>query len=358
MRIVSKYFSKEFLKLLGLFQLTFLFIYLLVDFIEKIDNFIEANASNSAMLAYFFYKIPYIMIQMVPVATLLSVIVMFCLMEKNNEVTALKACGMNIIELSKPIIIVSVFVAGLVFLVSELIVPYASSKSNEIWNIEVEKRDQRQLYGQTQVWYKGEDAIYWIRYFDPQKKSMEDVTFYFFDDSFQLVKRIDARKGIWTGDKWRIREGIVHIARNGGDYQLKRFDEIDLALPEQPEDFIRTIRQPEEMSYWELKRYAEKIRREGYDPTAYLVDMNIKLAFPLINLVMVLIGIPIALGLKRGGTSLAVSLGVAVCFLYLVTLGFARSLGLSGILPPLLSAWLANAVFFFSGVYLIARVET
>ena len=358
MGIVDKYFSKEFMKLLGLFQVTFLFIYLVIEFIEKIDNFIEANVSNNLMFTYLFYKIPYIMVQMVPVATLLSVIVMLCLMEKNNEVTALRACGINLIQLSKPIIKLSLLIGVAVFLVSELIVPYASSRSNEIWGVKVNKRDRTYFYGQNQVWYRGKNAIYWIRHFDAKKNSMEDVTFYFFDDSFQLVKRIDARKGIWTGHNWKIREGMLQQARNGNDYALEKFDEIDLAISEGPEDFVRTVRKPEEMSYWQLKRYAEKMRGEGYDPTAHLVDMNIKLAFPLISLVMVIIGIPVALGLKRGGTPLAVSLGVAICFLYLLTLGFARSLGLSGILPPILSAWLANAVFFFSGAYLMMRVET
>jgi lipopolysaccharide export system permease protein len=86
--------------------------------------------------------------------------------------------------------------------------------------------------------------------------------------------------------------------------------------------------------------------------------MNIKLAFPLINLVMVLIGIPIALGLKKGGTPLAVSLGIGVCFLYLINLGFTRSLGLSGVLPPYLAAWFATLVFFLVGIYLMMRLET
>jgi lipopolysaccharide export system permease protein len=73
---------------------------------------------------------------------------------------------------------------------------------------------------------------------------------------------------------------------------------------------------------------------------------------------MILIGIPIALGMKKGGTPLAVSLGIAACFLYLVVFGFTRSLGLSGALPPILSAWFANVAFFFFGSYLIMRVET
>ena len=111
------------------------------------------------------------------------------------------------------------------------------------------------------------------------------------------------------------------------------------------------------MSYWQLKRYAQKVRDEGYDNTEYLVDMNVKLAFPLINVVMIFIGIPIALGLKRGGTPLAVFLGISICFIYLVTLGFARAFGISGVLPPSLSAWLANFIFFLTGIYMMMYLE-
>ena len=81
--------------------------------------------------------------------------------------------------------------------------------------------------------------------------------------------------------------------------------------------------------------------------------MNIKLAFPLITFIMMLIGIPIALGTRRGGAPLAVSLGVAACFLYFLCMGTARALGLSDILPPILSAWMANGIFLLSGTYLM-----
>jgi lipopolysaccharide export system permease protein len=187
---------------------------------------------------------------------------------------------------------------------------------------------------------------------------MEDMTFYFFDDAFRLIKRIDARKGIWTGSQWKIRRGIIQNAVNSGGFSLSKFDEIHLKIPEGPDAFFRTVNRPEEMSYWQLKRYAQRIRLEGYDATRYLVDMNIKLAFPMINLVMILIGIPIALSIKKGGIPFAVFLGVAACFLYLVVFGFSRSLGLSGALPPILSAWFANVAFFFFGSYLIMRVKT
>ena len=333
-------------------------IYLIIDFIGKVDNFIEAKVPVGPMLSYFVYKIPYIVIQMAPVAMLLSVIVMFCLMKKNNEIVALHACGLSTFDFSRPVIFFSILISAASFLLSETVVPYASSRGNEIWNVEVNKRIQTHFYGRDQIWYKGKDSIYWIRSFDPDDKIMGNATFYFFDDSFSLARRVDAQKCIWTGNKWRAEKGIDQNLNKTGGYDLKKFDETYLELPETPETFFRTVHRPEEMSCRQLKRYAEKIRLEGYDATRYLVDMNIKLAFPMIGFVMVLMGIPIALGLGRGGTPLAVSLGIGACFFYLLMFGFARSLGLSGVLPPLLSAWLTNVVFFFFGSYLMMHLET
>ena len=357
MRILSRYFCKEFFKLLALTLTTFLAIYLIIEFIQKLDNFLEMHTPMEVMFSCIFYKIPLIVTQMIPVSTLISVILMLCFMKKNNEIIAMKACGINIFEISKPIMVVSLLVATAMFLFSELIVPYASSKSNEIWYVQVKKKDPARFYGRDHIWYKGANSFYLIRHFDSKKNIMDDLTFYFFDDSFRLIKRIDARRGTWTGHNWKIQTGIIQEAKDEGGYSLTRFEEIYIILPEDPDAFVRPVRKPEEMSYWQLKRYAERIRLEGYDATEYLVDMNIKFALPFINIVMVFIGIPIALGLKKGGTPLAVSLGIGTCFLYLANFGISRSLGLSGLLPPVLSAWSANVIFFFLGAYMMIRLE-
>ncbi|MBW1887254.1 MAG: LPS export ABC transporter permease LptG [Deltaproteobacteria bacterium] len=357
MSILSRYLCREFFKLLILCQIIFLSIYLIIDFLQKIDNLIEANVSKSVMFSYFFYKTPYIMVQMAPVATLISVIIMFCLMKKNNEIMAMKSCGLDILKISQIIIVLSLLVGLTVFLFSEIIVPYASSRSNDIWSIEVNKQDPTRFYGSNQIWYKGSDSIYWIKNFDSEKGIMENPTFYFFDKAFRLIKRIDGRRGIWQDGIWKIEEGIMQEAQDDKVYKLSKFDELYLEIPETPETFVRDVKLPEDMSYRELKRYSKRIRQEGYDNTRYLVDMNLKIAFPFISFIMVLVGIPIALGLKKGGIPLAVSVGIGGCFLYMITLSFSRSLGLSGIFPPALSAWAANLIFFFFGLYLMMNIE-
>lgn len=297
------------------------------------------------------------MVQMAPVATLISVIIMFCLMKRNNEIMAMKSCGLDILKISQTIVILSLLVGIAVFLFSEIIVPYASSRSNEIWSIEVNKQDPTRFYGSKHIWYRGSDYIYWIKDFDSEKKIMVHPTFYFFNKDFRLIKRIDGRRGIWKDGVWKIEEGITQETQDDGIYEISKFNELYLEIPETPETFVRDVKLPEDMSYRELKRYSERIRKEGYDNTRYLVDMNLKIAFPFISFIMILIGIPIALGLKKGGTPLAVSVGIGGCFLYMITLSLSRSLGLSGIFPPMFSAWAANLVFFFLGVYLMMNIE-
>ncbi|MFC1531982.1 LPS export ABC transporter permease LptG [Thermodesulfobacteriota bacterium] len=357
MNVLSRYFYREFLKLFILCQIIFLSLYLVIDFVQKIDNFVEADVSKGVIFSYFFFKSPYITIQMIPVATLISIIVLFCLMKNNNEVMAMKACGLDVLRISQPIIIISLLISIFTFIFSELIVPYSSSKSNEIWDIEVEKQDPTRFYGSDQIWYKSSNAIYWIRHFDNDRKIMQNPTFFFFDNDFRLIKRIDGKRGIWKDGVWKIEEGIIQMAQKDGDYKSTKFHELLLKIAETPDTFVRRIKQPEDMSYQQLKRYSDRVRSEGYDNTRYLVDMNIKVAFPFISLVLAILGIPIALLLKTGGIPLAVAIGVGLSFLYMVTMGISRSFGLTGILPPLLSAWTANLVFILFGVYLMMYID-
>lgn len=357
MRVLSRHLTIVFAKAFVVCEGMFLFIYLMVDFLQKVDNFIEARVTEGLVGLYFLYKAPFVAVHMAPPATAIAVIVMFSVMRKNNEITALKASGVNLYSISKTMVLASLGVGVLTFLLSELVVPVTSAKGNRIWSKDVEKRDPGLFYGSNQIWYKGSDWIYWIRHFDSRQQVMVDPVFYFFDRSFRMVKIIEGRKGVWADGRWQLEEVVVQEAGDDGRYRVKRLDRLYLDIPETPESFVKGLKKPEEMSYWQLKRYAEAVRREGYDNAKYLVDMNIKISFPFITLVLGILGIPIALGLKRGGVPVAASIGVGICFVYLLGLGLFRSLGLMGALPPVVAAWLANILFLLVGFHLMMRME-
>jgi len=356
MKKISRYLVVEFFKLLGICLSVFVSIYLIIHFFGRVDDFIEAGVSKTLMISYFIYKIPYILVQMLPPSTLISVIILFTVMKRNNEITALKACGINVNQLLQPLLFLSIFLSIALFLISETVVPFTSSRCNQIWRSEVRKRHSHSFYGRNNIWYRSKDAIYWFGKLSSTGTVAHDIVLYYFSRDFTLLKRIDAKMAVWRNHQWHLKDGIVLERKNGTGYVSTTFKEMAVSLPETPETFSQVERKPEELNYWQLKHFAERVQHEGYDANRYLVDLNIKLAFPFIVVVMMLLGFPISLKVNKGGAPMAVSIGVGLCFLYVLVLGVTRAVGFSGVLPPLGAAWLANIVFAILGVYLISLV--
>lgn len=357
MRVLTRYLVQEFLAKFFFCEVIFIFLYLFIDFTQKVDNFLEANASKGAMLLYFLYETPFISAQLMPSAGLIALLITIVLMRRNNEIIAMKSCGMSIFSIFRPIMATCFILGIFAFLVSETIVPYTSSKSGKIWKMEAEQWDAAHLNRSFDIWYRSPNAIYRINIFDHKKRTMENASFFFFDDRFRLIKRIDCRRGVWENGRWRLEDGVVQVIGDGGNYDVKRFHHLLLRIPEPPETFVKEEKRPEQMSYWQLQRYAERIGQEGYDNTKYLVDLYVKTAFPWAVLILAIMGIPISLAGFCDRVPLALAAGIGICFVYMLVFGISRSLGLSGILPPFLSAWFANLIFFFIGFYGMIHAE-
>lgn len=142
-----------------------------------------------------------------------------------------------------------------------------------------------------------------------------------------------------------------------GDYTSKRFNEYVLDIPETPESFVKEKKESEELNVLKMREIAKQMKEEGYDNTRYLVDMHTKIAYPVIIVIMMMIGIAIPLMQRQSRIPLSVMAGILISFLYMVVLGFSRSLGVSGVLPPFFAAWLANLLFLLFGAYLMSCVD-
>jgi len=358
MKIITRYFHKEFFTFFFISLITSSVLYFVIDFFGKIDNFFESNVPLGIALSYFFYQIPLVVQQMIPISVLISIMLMFGLMNKHNEILALRGSGLSLFNLSYPLIGLSILIGVGSFFLSESIVPITSPKANRIWDIQVQKRHSKGAYKLSHIWYRGDGSIYQIRTFDSRKNIIEGLTIFFFDKDFTLIKRIDADKATWNEDRWNLTDGLIQTMEADGSRKSVRFKHRSINLPESPENFKHTMKAPEEMSFWELKNYTRKIRKEGYDSTRGEVDLNIKIAFPFISLVLTLVGIPLALRKKKGGIPLNITIGIGISFLYLLTFGLSRSLAISGVLPPILGAWMANLLFLFLGIYLMLAEQS
>ena len=113
---------------------------------------------------------------------------------------------------------------------------------------------------------------------------------------------------------------------------------------------------PDEMDYPDLKDFIENQQRAGQDVSRWLVDFYGKISFPFASFIVVLFGIPFSSIKRRSGLGIEFGIAVAICFLYMIFLKFSQAFGYNGDLNPLLTAWLANIIFFVAGIYNLWRV--
>ncbi len=351
MSLIEKYLTKEIFKYFGIVLLTVVGIYLAVDFFQRIDNFLEADLSFSKIISFYQLKIPLIIVQIAPVGILLAVGIVFGLMNKNNEIIALKSSGVSITYLLGPVVLIGLLLSILIFLISELIVPITISKANRIWNVEVKKKSAVISKGKN-IWIKGNRVICHITYYNPADNTILGVALNYFDNDFKLTRRIDAKKGVFKKGKWIFYEIMEQkLDKESNHYRVTFLEEREEPFHFLPEDIKRGVKKSEEMGFLELFAYIKNIENEGYDASVYKVDLYAKLAFPFVSFIMCLVGAGISSRSKlKESLSVSIFYGICMAFFYWIFYSFCLSLGYGEMLPPFIAAWAANVVFFCLGI--------
>ncbi len=359
MSILTQYIIREILKFIFIVLLMVISIYVAVDFFEKIDNFLRAGLPVSAAIRYFIYKTPFICAQIFPVCVLLSVIIVFGLMARNNEILAMRSCGLGIYSVTTPIVILGVIFSIVLFLFSEAVVPITSAKANKIWLRDV-KKQSAVISREKNIWLKEKRRIINIKYYDSAKKSLHNLTIHYFNDVFKLSKRTDAGRGVYEDGKWRLYQIIDQTLNPAtGEYDTDYYPERIQELSFAPENLKTVVKKAEEMNFKELYTYIQKVEDDGYDATTYWTDLHAKIAFPFICAVMCLIGLGNAGGVKANGNlGTGIAFGIGLAFLYWIMYSFCISLGYGEVLHPAIAAWAANFVFLCFGIYKTLNVES
>ncbi|MFH1625294.1 MAG: LPS export ABC transporter permease LptG [Pseudomonadota bacterium] len=357
MTILTKYIAREFLNVFFLGLSAFVIIYLTIDILENIDDFIKEGVPFSTTMEFFMFKIPLIVVQVAPVATLLSSLISLGILSRNSEVVAMRASGISVYRIITPIIGISLLVSVGSLIGNESILPYTNQRVKYIEHTALENKSPYGFFQQNRIWYRSNNAIYNIDIFDPKGSTLKGITIYYFDGEFNLIRRIDAKMAKWVNQKWYFHEISSRSFDNGAEVSMERWHEKIIPLPEVPDDFKIVEKSADEMSYTELRSYTKKIRNEGFDATKYVVDMHAKLAFPFVSLIMPLLGVPFALKTGRGkGIVRGVGISIIISFVYWAMLAVSLSLGHSGVLPPVVSAWVSNFIFLMVGIFMLLHV--
>ncbi|MCX5686234.1 MAG: LptF/LptG family permease, partial [Candidatus Omnitrophica bacterium] len=356
-----KYMVKGFLGpfLWCLFLFTIMAV--IIDIFSFIDNIVKFKIPLSSIAAFYIYYSPTIILQVTPMAVLLSTIFVLSNLNKHNEIIAMKSSGISLWRILAPILILGAIISLGVFTINDKIIPISSRVSSVIRRDELEKEKRKTMQSrviENVAVYGAGNRIIFARNYDTEKKTLGDIIIHEHDKQENLISKITAQSGAWTGGGWKFYKVIMWRIDNAGrilgDPQF--FEEKEISLRERPADFANREWRSDYLSYKQLNNYIKNFRGTSAGLVkSLLVDLHYKIAFPLISLIIILIGAPFAIVTTRGGVLIGMGMSIAIGLGYYAFIAISIAFGKAGMLPPIVSAWLGNVVFAAIGIALINK---
>lgn len=355
MKILENYVSRQFLAAMGFGLVAFLVIFVVVDLVEHIDTFIDKQVPVLLVAEYYLFFTPFIILLTLPVAMLLASLFSISSLSRHNELMAMKGAGISLYRILLPLFRLALMVSLFSLLMGEFVVPYTNQKKAHIYRREIKRRGQPVRLVRRNLYLQGtQGRIYYIKEYDGQKQAGHGLVIQRYQGG-RLTTRIDAQEMIWEKGGWTLKEGLVREFE-GQEEKAVPFERLRRPdLEETPQDLLRRQKDPEEMDYFELRAYIQRIQRSGGEVHREQVDLSLKIAFPFANLIIVLFGAPLASNPRRSGAAVSFAISLFICFVYFSFLRLGQALGYEGSLPPLLAAWMGNIFFGLAGVVVLIK---
>jgi lipopolysaccharide export system permease protein len=223
LRILDRYLFREFLVILLFSTIASISISIIVDIIEKIDTFLDNSAVFMDVLLYYSYHVPYMVILTLPAATLIATIFTIGQAVRNNELTAMKACGISLYRVFLPLYLAGIMLSMAAFLFAEFVVPDTNILRDDIYNNRIVKRVREEKGVKRELLYKGDyGTIYSIDAYDIGRRIMEGVVIHRKLQSGELLYRLDAATATWENGQWVFMNGYMRYFGEEHGYSTLR----------------------------------------------------------------------------------------------------------------------------------------
>lgn len=361
MKIIDRYMVKGFLGPFIWCLLLFLVMAVIIDIFSFIDNIVKYKIPTHSIAAFYYYYSPTILLQVTPMAVLLSTIYILSNLNKHNEITAMKSSGISLWRIMAPLLIIGAMVSMISFIVNDRVIPPTSKKADIIRREELEKEKRKNMQSkviQNVAVYGTGNRIVFARTYDTESKTLGDIVIHEHDSSQNLTSKITAQSGTWTGSEWKFSKVIIYKIDNSGRILEEPlfFDEKVIPLQERPSEFANREWRSDYLNYRELRHYIKNFTGGGVRVVkGLLVDLYYKISFAFISFIIILIGAPFALITTRGGVLIGIGMSIAIGLLYYASIAISLAFGKAGIIPPSVAAWSGNIVFAGLGVYLMNK---
>ena len=356
MRILDRLVVSTFLRLFVIFLLSAPLLFILGDVTENLDRYLAQGVSFQATLTSYIYEYPKFFLWSFPIAGMLATVFTIHPMTTHREVMAAKAGGISFYRLMAPLVVLGLVLTGVGLALTE-IAPRTTRIAGDLRGDRELGQDWRSDF--VYITENGESLS--ARRLTANDGRMVTVTLQSLPrDSTSPVKYIEADMARWwEGQGWLLQGGFSRTIYPDDRESTVGFESILLRdLTERPEELLEVVRDEDEMTYAELKRFGDRLLRSGGDVGRTFTKMEERLAIPAATLVIILFGAPLATSSRRGGAAFGIGLSLATTIAYMALLRVSQNLGYAGALDPRVASWLPNVVFLLAAGVLLQRVRT
>jgi LPS export ABC transporter permease LptF/LPS export ABC transporter permease LptG len=360
--LLDDYVLRDFFIYLGMIVAAFLVLLLVFTLFELLGDILRNQTPPIVVVEYLLNASPYLLYSVAPLIMLLTVLITFGLMNRANEITAIKATGTSVYRIVTPVLVASAMVATGLFFADQFYLPHTNKRQEALHN-QIKGKPAQTYLRPDRRWIFGQhNDIYYYQFFDTDRDQFANLTIFQLDPaSFAITQRIHAERAHWADSmsRWIYEQGWERSLHGAAIASYRTFDVSTFPqLSEAPSYFKKEVKQYSEMNYEELRRYIRDLQQSGFDVVRLRVQLNEKLSYPLITLIMAALAVPFSLSAARKGAITGVAVAVVIAVVYTVLSRLFEAMGNISELPPALAAWSPDLIFSLVGAYLILKIPT
>jgi lipopolysaccharide export system permease protein len=362
MKIVDKYLLKAVMVPLAYCLAAFVLIYIIYDLFDNLPDFVEARTPLFSVVQFYCFLMPSVLVIIAPVSLMLAVLYSLSHLTKNNELTAMRACGISLYRLMTPLVILGLLASAIVASVHETLGPWSAYWAHQFIVMQKSKGEIA-THLVSPLPYRNEPGRrdWMIGEFNTKTFEMTHVNLIQQRPDGSDEYRIQAKSGRWLdGRLWLNDLSVQSYDPESNPQGPPRF-EIHREMTdfnETPQDFINEIKDPEFLSSLEILTFLQTHKRLSHEKIARIrVDLHYRLAMPWTCLIVTLLGIPFGAQSGRRGAFLGIVLALGLFFGFYVFVNVGLAFGKKQLIAPWVGGWLPNLLFFTLGLILIHRMR-
>jgi lipopolysaccharide export system permease protein len=353
MRIIDMYIIRKFLGTFFFTLILLIFIVIVFDISEKIDDFLRHDAPLSAIIIdYYLNFVPYFINLFSYLLTFIAVIFFTSRMASNSEIIAILSSGVSFRRMLFPYFVSAVTLGLLSFLLANFLIPYTN-----VSMFAFEKKyikDPKTFDNQNIHKQISPGTFIYLQNFHADRQTGWKFTLEKFKNK-SLIFKMSAEKIEWDSvrQSWKVSN---YFNRYLGDSteRCSRGTAFDTVLPFSPKDFMEDIEEVKTMNYFVLDKHIDaKILRGDPDVIKYKVKKYERIASPFATLILTVIGVAVSSRKVRGGIGFHLGFGLALTFLYILFMQVFTVFATFGDLPALPAVWIPNIIFGLIAFFLL-----